>query len=92
MSEARGLVHPTSDPEQPLSDVRRADAASRQIGCPDGIARFLQIIAYSGEPFVSSTACNLLAKTRCRLALADEPKRVGPEMAGVFFALAFPCR
>lgn len=38
-------------PEQPLPDVRRADARSAQIGSPDGIAHRFQINSYSGEPF-----------------------------------------
>jgi hypothetical protein len=46
-----GVGHPASGhPEEPLADVRRADARSAQIGGPDGIAQAFQVSAYSGEP------------------------------------------
>jgi hypothetical protein len=67
-------------PEQPLPDVRRADARSAQIGGPDGISRSLQVSSYSGEPFESIAACNLLAKDHWRAALGDEAEKIGPKV------------
>ena len=49
LSDTRGVGHP----EQALSDVRRAEARSAQIGGPDGISQCFQVSAYSGEPFTS---------------------------------------
>jgi len=40
----------------------RARARSAQIGGPDCISQRFQVNSYSGEPFTSSTASNLLAK------------------------------
>lgn len=48
-------------PPQPLSDVRRADARSAQIGAPDSISQSFQVSTYSGEPRPSSLARNLLS-------------------------------
>jgi hypothetical protein len=59
-------------PEQALSDMRRTRARSAQIGGPDGISQMLQVSAYSGEPFTSVSARNLLAKDHSRRALGDE--------------------
>jgi hypothetical protein len=49
-------------PEQSLSDMRRRDARSAQIGARDGIAHSFQVSKYSGEPFKSSASANLLSK------------------------------
>jgi hypothetical protein len=59
-SQVLGVGHPP----QPLSDVRRADARSAQIGSRCGISHAFQVSEYSGEPVASSLACNLLAKDR----------------------------
>lgn len=67
-------------PEQPLPDVRRADARSRQIGSPDGISHSLQVSAYSSEPCTSVSARNLLAKDDWRTALGDETSKSGPQV------------
>jgi hypothetical protein len=82
----RGVGHP----EKPLSDVRRGDARSAQIGTPDGISETFQVSAYSGEPFTSIFARNLLSKDRCRAALGDEAVKSGPEVSlvGMAFALS----
>ena len=71
---------------QPLPDVRRADARSRQIGGPDGIACRFQVSANSGEPRPASLARNLLSKRDWRSALADEAVPLGPEMPSVICA------
>jgi hypothetical protein len=63
-----------------LPDVRRPDARSAQICRPDGVARFLQVSAYSVEPPEGIAARNLLSSDRCRSALADEPKPLGPKV------------
>jgi hypothetical protein len=68
-------------PEKSLSDVRRADARSAQIGGPDFIAQCFQVSAYSGEPFTSSVARNLFSKDDWRAALGDEPSHLGPQVS-----------
>ena len=82
-SAVTGVGQPDRSPVQPLSDVRRADARSAQIGGPDGIAQVLQVSAYSGEPRPAVRACSLLAKHRWRSALRDEALHVGPEVVWV---------
>lgn len=77
-----GVGHPV----QPLSDVRRTDARSAQIGGPDGISHCLQVSAYSGEPFSASSARNLLSKHDWRAALADEPEELRPQVPFVGFS------
>lgn len=63
-------------------------ARSAQIGGPDSIAQRFQVKTYSGEPFTSKRACNLLSKDRWRMALGDEASPLGPEMALVGFTFA----
>jgi hypothetical protein len=76
-SRADGVGHP----EKPLSDVRRARARSAQISGPDGISQCFQVSTYSSEPFTSILARNLLSKDRCRTALGDKAKELGPQVA-----------
>ena len=73
-SDACGVGHPV----EPLSDVRRADARSAQIGCCAGVTRSFQVSAYKVEPREAVFAGNLLAKDDWRAALADEPVERGP--------------
>jgi hypothetical protein len=61
----------------------RADARSAQIGSPDFIGQRFQVSAYSGEPFTSSIACNLLSKHCWRLGVGDESPEVRPQMPRV---------
>jgi hypothetical protein len=68
-----------------LSDVRRADARSAQIGGPELIGQCFHVSAYSGEPYTAKFARNLLSKDDCRLAPADEIPEERPEMALVSF-------
>ena len=63
---------------KPLSDVRRPDARSAQIGGPTGIPQLFQVSTYSGEPCTSSLARNLLSKDDWRAALFDKPSKSGP--------------
>jgi hypothetical protein len=77
---------------QPLSDVRRPDARSAEIRCPDGVARSFQVSVNSVEPAEASRARNLFAKHDRRLAEFDEMEPCGPEMALVSSPAAFACR
>jgi hypothetical protein len=72
----QGIGHPV----EPLSDVRRADARSAEIGSPCGVARGFQVSAYKVEPLKAVFARNLLAKDDWRAALADEPVERGPKV------------
>jgi len=85
---AIGVGHP----EQPLPDVRRADARSAQIGGPDLIAHRFQVSAYSGEPSTSIRARNLLSKQNWRSALADESEPLWPKMPRVICSAPLPRR
>jgi hypothetical protein len=78
-------------PEEPLPDVRRADARRAQIGGPAGISCVLQVKAYSRQPLPASRASNLLPKRHWRLALGDEAVKSGPEVALVGSASLLPC-
>jgi hypothetical protein len=72
-----------------LSDVRRPDARSAQIGGPDGISHSFQVSSYSMEPLPPSLARNLFAKDDWRAALGDESGEDGPEVPLVFNAFPF---
>ena len=80
-SRAEAVTHPLCDEEEPLSDVRGADARSAQIDRPDGVARTFQVSVYSVEPSEAVLARNLLSKDDWRAALADEIEPGGPEVA-----------
>jgi hypothetical protein len=80
------VLRQVGHPVQALSDVRRARARSAQIGGPDGITQRFQVSTYSGEPFTSRFARNLLSKDDWREALGDEAAELGPEVAGVGIA------
>src|SRR6185503_5725797 len=79
-----GVGHPC----KALPDMRRADARNRQIGKPAGISPVFQVSAYSGTPFKSIRARNLLSKECCRAALGDKAVKSGPEVS--FVGMAFP--
>ena len=70
--DALGVGHPYGSKEEPLSDVRRPDARSAQIGGPDGVALCFQVSSNKVEPREASSTRNLLSKDDCRAALADE--------------------
>ena len=74
LSPTVGVGHPP----QSLSDVRRADARSAEIGCCAGVTRSFQVSLYKVEPREAVSARNLLAKDNWRAALADEPVERGP--------------
>jgi hypothetical protein len=73
-----GVGQPDRSEVEALSDVRRTDARSAQIGGPDRIAQCFQVNAYSVEPRPASLARNLLSKDDWREALADEPEPLFP--------------
>jgi hypothetical protein len=66
--------------EQALPDVRGADARSRQIGRPDGVAFGLHVSTNKVEPREAGRSANLLAKDDCRAADADMMVEEGPEV------------
>jgi hypothetical protein len=57
-SDALAVGHPVDS----LTDVRRTDARSAQIGRPNGVTRSFQVREYSVEPSEPSLARNLFAK------------------------------
>jgi hypothetical protein len=77
-----GVAQLSNEPE-PLSDVERADARSRQTRRPDGVSFALQVIANTVVPAVGKRAFNLFAKDDCRAADAEElvPRR--PKVARI---------
>src|SRR5690349_3599061 len=79
LPEAVGVGHEV----QALSEVRSADARSREYCTPDRVARSLQIGLRKVEPAVGNRRLNLLPKHRWRAALGDEPEPRGPQVPGV---------
>jgi hypothetical protein len=74
-----------------LTDVRRPDARSAQIGATVGIVQSFQISEYSIEPLTSKRARNLLSKDRCRAALSDETAELRPKVTRVLRAKLLAC-
>jgi hypothetical protein len=70
------------DPKS-VPSVRRADAASRKIDRPDGVAVSFQVSENKVEPIEPVLARNLLTKDRDRSALADEAKPRRPKVARI---------
>jgi hypothetical protein len=87
-SAAAGVAHEV----QSLSDVRRADARSADIRCPDGVTRSFHVSVNSVEPTETVLARNLLSKDDRRLAELDEMEPCGPEMPLISSPAAFACR
>jgi len=86
---AKLLASAVGHPKQSLSDMGRARARSAQICRPASVVQVFQVSEYSIEPSTSSLACNLLAKDRCRLALANETGELRPEVSLVVDAFSF---
>jgi hypothetical protein len=86
---ALSATHGVGHPVKPLSDLRRARARSAQIGGPDCISQSFQVSTYSGEPFTSKRARNLLAKSDCSFAEGDEVAEDRPQVPFIFFGEAF---
>ena len=85
-SVALGVAH--GDKPESIPFLRRGDAASRQIGGPEGIASTFQVSTNSGEPFKSTASRNLFSKEHCRLALLDELEPSGPQVTVVVCSAA----
>ena len=85
---AVGVGQPLSDKPEALTDVRRTDARSAQIGRPNGVSRCFHVSAYSVEPAEAVLTRNLFSKDDWRSALCDEPVKLGPEVTLVLDALA----
>ena len=85
-SDAFGVAQ--GDKPQSFPLLRRADAASRNIGGPHGIACSFQVSANSGEPFKPIAASNLFSKHRWRAALRNEAVPDRPQVALVVCAAA----
>ena len=83
--------HIAGHPVQSVPDVRSADARSRERDSPKGVTHGFQVSLYKVDPRICVLACNLLAKNRCRSALADEVSEHRPEMALVVESRAFSC-
>jgi hypothetical protein len=66
---------------QSLSDVRRADAASRDTDRPAGVTFSRQVSLNKVEPSVVNRCFNLFTKDNVRSALADKVEPGRPEMA-----------
>lgn len=77
---------------QPLSDVRRTDARSAQIGRPDGVLRAFQVSPNKVEPSEAVFARNLLSKHNWRPALRQEVKERWPQMPLVIKPQPLACR
>jgi hypothetical protein len=80
LSAANGVGQAFSNEPEALADMRGADARSAQICRPDGVARCFHVRLYSVEPLKAVLARNLLSKDNWRMALADEPMKLRPEM------------
>jgi hypothetical protein len=77
---------------EPVSDVRSADARSRERDRPEGVAQVFQVILNKVEPRPAVLARNLLSKEDCRVALADEVVPGRPEVPLVSKSSAFASR
>ena len=89
---AISVGHPLRNKPNPLSDVRSADARSRDTDRPDGVTDTFHVIRYSVEPAVSNRCFNLLTKDDWRATLADKSMPGWPEVAIVGPAFAFAGR
>ena len=75
---AISVGHPLRNKPNPLSDVRSADARSRDTDRPEGVAEVFQVSLNKVEPTMASRCFNLLTKDDARSALVDEPMPCGP--------------
>jgi len=87
-----GLGHALSKEVEPLPDMRSADARSRDIGRPDGVANPFQVRRNKVKPSDLNRPRNLLSKDDWRPALLDEPVPVGPKVPLVSKPLSFAWR
>jgi hypothetical protein len=89
-SSARGVGH--GSPIQPLTSMRRAEAASRGNERPRGVRASLQVITYIVEPSESVTSRNLLAKEYDGSNPFHESSDLWPKMPFVCCPLALAGR
>jgi hypothetical protein len=75
------LAFGVSHEPEPLSDVRRPDARSRDTNRPAGVTFCFQVRLNKVEPSVVNRCVNLLTKDNVRSALADKVEPDRPEMA-----------
>jgi len=87
-SQLFGVGHPVRS----VAYVRGTDARRRERDSPEGITQGFQVSLYKVEPRLCVLACNLLSKDDCRLALADEPMEVRPQVPLVIKPSARACR
>jgi hypothetical protein len=86
-SSTTGSLHALTHPrDRPLR--WRADAASRQISRPDGVATRFHVSVNKVEPVPAVLTRNLFSKDDWRAALLDEPEPRWPKMARIVGTLA----
>jgi hypothetical protein len=73
---------------QPLPDVRRPDARSRQTRSPEPVTFSFQVSLNKVEPAVSNCSFNLFPNNNWRSALADEVMEGRPQVALVVESVA----
>ena len=78
------------NPEDSPPSLRTSKAASVQHNRPSGVVVRLKVGSHTVEPAKPVASCNLFAKDRARLALADEPEHLRPEVPMVGFTLPLP--
>lgn len=79
-------------PVEPVADVRRTDARSRERHRPEGVRQGFHVIVYKVDPSVCVFARNLLSKNDWRAALFDEVVPRRPEVPLVIKRKSFACR
>lgn len=72
--------------------MRGTDARRRERNSPEGILHGFHVSLYKVDPRICVFARNLLSKDDCRLALADEPMEVRPEVPLVIKPTSRACR
>ena len=87
-SAAVGVGHPVRS----VADVRSTEARRRERDSPEGIVHGFHVSLYKVEPRLCILACNLFSKDDWRLALADEPIEVRPEVPLVIKPISLACR
>jgi hypothetical protein len=86
-SLALGVGHPV----QAGSDVRCAEARSREYDRPAGVVAVFQVILYIVEPAMPDRRFNLFSKNNWRAALLNETEPIWPEVPRVGLAESFSC-
>ena len=87
-----GQLLTCGDEPQPLPDVRRTDARSRDTDRCEGVTRSFQVRVNKVEPAVPNRRFNLLTKDNRRAALVNEMEPEGPQVPLVSKPRAPACR